>query len=185
MKRWMVALLTVFAVATICITPVLAASKVSNLTVVDYFLLLPPKHFAIADKTQKKRMLQARASIVDIKNDYILVPGGDAQATLNVVVFRHNGKAIVAVLDGGYDPYVPTLEFLSYQNGQWRDVSKEILPQRAQFYQPRDAPDGSNWYHATFRLPRYGTTIGIFDSGGAKLFDLLWRSGKFVLKNSA
>ena len=115
---------------------------------------------------------------------YILIPGGDSQGTLNFVVFRHAREVVVAVLDGGYDPATPTLNFLRYERGHWRDVSKEVLPERAWEDLPRDNSDELD-NHITFRLPRYGTKIEVFDSGGAKEYDLVWRQGKFVLREPA
>ena len=150
-----------------------AVKPVQPKTVVDYFLLLPQRYFEGSPSDLLSASGKTRRPIVDVGHDYILAPGGDAQPTLNVVLFRHNERVLVAVLDGGYDPPIPTLDFLRYEHRHWKKVTKQVLPQDAW-------PDP--YQHWTYTLPRHGTTIEVTDSGGAQVFDLVWRDGRFHIR---
>jgi len=71
--------------------------------------------------------------------------------------------------------------FLDYQEGKWTDVSSSAVPQFSK----------KNMYE----LPRNGTTVPVFakkiveqgpdfeaSEKGAKLYDLVWKDGKFSVK---
>jgi hypothetical protein len=70
-----------------------------------------------------------------------------------------------------------TTRFLEYANEKWKDIGAEVIPQYSK--------------NKTFELPRFGTTVGVYelngiDEGingrGKKLYDLVWQNGKFSIK---
>ena len=138
-------------------------------TVVDYFLRLP-HHYFEGTRTELKDSIfgkeQAKNLIVDTKNYYIYFPGDEAQSDLTVTLFRDHGRILVAVLDGGYDPAIPTLDFLRYDHKRWVNVTKSVLP----------LPFNNR---LTYILPRYGTMIQVRDGHGGTVYDLQWRRGRF------
>jgi hypothetical protein len=130
----------------------------------------------------RTRYLDTYLEIEDTKNGYLTAGGDGAQAALKMTIFRKpSGKYIVAVNQFGEigDDY----NFWEYVNGRWKDVSKAVIPE----YGPRKM----------YELPRYGTKIEVFakkiidtdgvvemSEKGAKLYDLVWKDGKFsILKN--
>ena len=149
--------------------PVHAAPAAQPVTVTDYFLRLPPKYFEIT-QAQRKDMAGDENShkILDVKHDYLYVGGDGAQPSLTVALFRSHGIVTVAVLDSGYDPNIPTLDFLRYQNGRWLNVTRHVLPL------PFD-------YRLAYFLPRRGTTIRVCNSRGRTVYNLLWKQGRFHL----
>jgi hypothetical protein len=143
-------------------------------TVADYFLLLPNRYIGEAETQGDRRdMLSASGAICDVKHDYLLSQGDGAQPMLSVVLFRHGKKVTVAVLNGGYDPPKPTLDFLRYDGKHWTNVTKQILPSDA-------VPEPNDYDRLTYQLPRYGTTIHVLNSVGTKEFDLVWHGGRFI-----
>ena len=112
------------------------------------------------------------------------LPGGGSQPTLNVVLFRHGGRVLVAVLSGGYDPPTPSLDFLRYERGHWQNVGREVLPEQAWDDLPRGDVHERNSCNIfpVFRLPRNGTTIQVIDSGGATDYLLIWKNGRFTIR---
>jgi hypothetical protein len=127
----------------------------------------------------RKRYLDTYLEIEDTKNGYLTAGGDGAQAALKMTIFRKpSGKYIVAVNQFGEigDDY----NFWEYENGRWKDVSKEVIPE----YGTRKM----------YELPRYGTTIEVFakkiidtdgviemSEKGAKLYDLVWKDGRFSI----
>jgi len=103
--------------------------------------------------------------------------GDGAQGTLQVALFRYQGRVLVAVrneADMGF------LDFLRYENGRWKNVTKAVLP----------VPFNERYIYT---LPRYGTVIkvttrdDIYDDTERKpkvkrVYDLLWVRGKFKVK---
>ncbi len=153
-------------------------------TVLDYFLLLPARgRFATeTPKNQRRAWLREKSSdlkpVVDIKNDYILAPGDGAQGTIQFALFRYKGRVLVVMRDDFEDG---TLDFLRYENGRWKDVTKQMMPV------PYNV-------HYDYHVPRWGTTIKVtagrdyFEdvkpspNKGKKVYDLVWDKGKFKVK---
>ncbi len=159
------------------------AKDVSRKSVVDYFYLLPDSYFEVPQsKAQRKAVLFhdrkiypydfAVESIADVKNDYARI-SLDAVGTLEVAVYRYKGRDLIAVRRY-YEGC--SLGFLTYKNGRWKDVTKQVMPVRLD-----DKYD--------YILPRYGTTIEVrrdlwpSKKQGRKIHDLLWRKGRFQVRH--
>ena len=157
-------------------------------TVRDFFLAFTQDVFYVegCDEASDPGCRKARAKylenyleIDDTKNGYLAAGGDGAQAALRMTIFRKpSGGYIVAVNQFGEigDDYT----FLEYENGRWKDVSKDVIPE----YGTRKI----------YELPRYGTTIKVFakkiidtdgviemSEKGAKLYDLAWKDGRFSI----
>lgn len=159
------------------------ARQARRKSVLDYSLLLPNKYFehSFTSRQQRLNNLFGKESsdspyrVVDIPNDFITFHF-DAIGTLQVAVFRHRGRDLIALrryYDGG-----GFLTFLRLEKGRWKDVTKQVMPV---------AYSNNNYYE----LPRYGTTIQVFVDNLAaptkrkKAYRLLWRNGRFVKSKSS
>lgn len=154
-------------------------------TLREFFNLLPPKYFTLAgcEPQKDKNCNRARAEYIrnnllieDSKNGYWKSGCDGAQSCLEMALFRRS--------DATYVVHILTLDvmdeksyFLEYKDGVWADIGAQIVPEYS----------AQNIYVP----PRYGTTVEVFkkkytepDFGerGAKLYDLIWKSGKFEIK---
>lgn len=127
----------------------------------------------------RARHLERYLEVEDTKNGYLSAGGDGAQAALRMTIFRKpEGSYIVAVNQFGEigDDY----NFYVYENGRWRDVSNDVIP------------DYST--QKIYELPRYGTRVEVFakkiidtdgvvemSERGEKLYDLAWNNGKFSI----
>ena len=167
-------------------TPERVASEPSN--VMEFFAALPEKYFTLegCDRAADKDCSKARADylktfteVSDVPNGYFKGGCDGAQSCITMAIFkRPDGKYLVGVataFEMGNE-----FHFLDYAGGQWRDASAEV---------PEFSP--KNWYE----LPRVGTTMGVFEKKviekgadyevtekGRKLYDLVWKDGKFSKK---
>lgn len=151
--------------------PPVKPSKAAPKTVVDYFLLLPQQYFEVR-LSERSGLL--RYCTIDLKHDYLAMPGDGAQASLRIALFRHAGRVLVAVHDRGYDPPDPTLDFLRYERGRWKKVNDEVLP--ADWDTNSEA---AKYRGEIYTLPRYGSAIRVTDVLGEKLGKLIWKNGRF------
>jgi hypothetical protein len=155
-----------------------SASTQQPKTVLDYFLLLPNSFFEIDRSVmgRKKWLYGTGRGVVDVKNDYLRMQGDGAQGTLNVALFRHKGKVLVAVQNEFEEG---TLSFLRFERGVWKDTTTEVMPLS---YNDRN----------TYIVPRYGTIIRVlrgnsfYDTGHdakrARLYDFVWTGGRFKVR---
>ncbi|HUF05356.1 MAG TPA: hypothetical protein VMM38_14425 [Aridibacter sp.] len=164
------------------------AAQTEPKTVRDFFMAFTQDVFYIEScvestdpgcRKARRNYLENYLEIEDTKNGYLTAGGDGAQAALTMTLFkRPSGKYIVAVNQFGEigDDY----NFFEYENGRWKDVSKQVIPE----YSTRKIYD----------LPRYGTTIPVFEKvncdsngvfefcdKGGKLYDLIWKGGKFSI----
>jgi hypothetical protein len=150
-------------------------------TVRDFFMLLPEKYFAIeCCQGDKNEYLKQYLTVEDTKNGYMDGGGDAAQSTFRLALFRRpDGTYLVAlnVFGEAQDDYY----FLDYRDGKWKDISREIIPEYSK--------------DRMYEIPRQGTTVAVFEKRvidtdgennlterGAKLYDLVWQSGKFIIK---
>lgn len=158
------------AVAIIGGIAVAAPRSKSPRTVVDYYMLLPEKHFE--DPDTRRELLHGGSAIVDIRNGYIHTWGDGAQPALDVCLFkRPNGSYLVAVGNNypGDPTWEPSLVFYAYQGGRMVDVTATTLPRRFN-------------KSLGYELPRYGTTIKVVTEAGKRVYDLVWANGRFNVK---
>jgi len=149
-----------------------------HLTVKDYFLLLPDEYMVIP-KDRREQIIQNELGTIDVKNGFLSC-NDSAESEVIVAVFKKpDGSHLIAVTyDGeGFDEQkqdivsIFTLNFLRYESGRWKDVTKDTLPL---------AFDSRLLY----KLPRYGTTIAVTNREGRKQYDLVWSGGKFTVKQA-
>ena len=159
-------------------------------TVRDFFNLLPQKYFEIGccgvddepdlEKAHTK-YLEAFLKVEDMANGYLEGGCDGGQECIKMALFkRPNGTYIV-----GVETYTTMTEHnycLEYRKGEWYDISAKVIPQFSK--------------NKAYRLPRYGTKIEVFATKvierisddqviretGAKLYDLVWKNGKFTIK---
>ena len=159
-------------------------------TVRDFFNLLPQKYFEIgccgvygehdSEKAHAK-YLEAFLRVEDTANGYLEGGCEGGQACITMALFkRPDGTYIVGV--GTYTTMTEHNYFLEYRNGKWYDVSSKVVPQFSK--------------NKLYSLPRHGTKIEVFAKKvvekvsddrviyetGAKLYDLVWRNGKFTIE---
>jgi hypothetical protein len=155
-------------------------------TVRDFFNLMPQKYFTLercVDKPTKTNCDKARAEylnnyleVEDTANGYMKGNCDGAQSCFTMALFkRPNGTYIVAI-----NKLFETAEethFLEYRNGNWKDIGAQVIPEYSK--------------EKTYELPRKGTTIEVYElkeieegfiERGEKLYDLVWRNGKFSIK---
>jgi hypothetical protein len=155
-------------------------------TVRDFFNLLPQKYFTLegcVDKPTKENCGEARSKylrnyleIEDTANGYMKGGCDGAQSCFTMALFkRPNGTYIVAInklFETGEETH-----FLEYTSGNWKDIGAQIIPEYGK--------------EKTYELPRQGTTIAVYelketDEGfierSKKLYDLVWKNGKFSVK---
>ena len=158
-------------------------------TVRDFFMLLPEKYFTLEgcerakDKDCRKakiNYLKTFAEIEDTKNGYLKGGCDGGQSCLEMALFkRPDGTYIIGL--STFAEMMNDYYFLEYKNGNWANISAEIVPQFSK----------KNMYE----LPRYGTTVKVFakkiieetkdyeiSDKGEKLYDLEWKDGKFNVK---
>ncbi|MFL6210486.1 MAG: caspase domain-containing protein [Pyrinomonadaceae bacterium] len=135
----------------------------------DCFLSLPEQYLAVPAE-RRADVLRASTAVVDMKNGYISFPAG-ANGRTTVAVFKvASSNYLVAVSHTGSAVQPGSkLFFLHYADGQWSDITDTALPV------PFDPT-------LKYELPRLGTTIAVTNRAGAKVYDLLWQNGSFVVQ---
>ena len=154
-------------------------------TVRDFFNLLPQRYFpleACSANPTKANCDKARSEYVknyleveDTANGYWKSGCDGAQSCLTMALFKRPDASYIVALklefDSDSDNY-----FLEYKGGRWSDISRQVIPNFSR--------------ENIYELPRTGTTIEVFandKSGeipvkGKKLYDLVWKNGKFSVK---
>lgn len=131
-------------------------------SVVDYFRLLPSRYFEVEDRSVL--LQKSRLPLIDLKNDYLQTSGDAAQPALQVAVFRYRGQDVVAV-SAAYEIGF-SFDLLKYENRRWRNVTDDLSPLVSK-------------KNLRFKIPRYGTTIQVYQDNGTHLANLYWEKGSF------
>jgi hypothetical protein len=161
MRRWMI-----FLLLSVC------SWAAPPKTVRDYFLALPSKYF----QGDRQALLQSKSAVLDVANGYLKTPADGGQAGCELALFkRRQGDYVIALSTQDEMGYRST--FLSYQDGQWSEVSGQLVPaySKRKYYQ----------------LPRQGTTLEVFaltevegmpgaTDLGVSLGKLGWDGARFV-----
>jgi hypothetical protein len=134
MKKLLAFLLLIFSTE--------AFSQKSPQGVVDYFNLLPEdlRVFSLKQKNGKWTSIspiteEEISTVVDAKNGFIQITdegtGGGTQQTTVVLYRKANKDAVIAVSNFSHDGVMESFDvkFFEYQNNQWKDISKQTLPQ--------------------------------------------------------
>jgi hypothetical protein len=155
-------------------------------TVRDFFNLLPQKYFALegcSDNPTKQKCDRARREYIenyleveDTANGYWKSGCDGAQSCLTLALFKRPGGTYIVALqtefESGFNNY-----FLEYKGGNWSDIGAQIVPKFSK--------------NNIYVLPRQGTTVEVFaktknaefGEKGKKLYELVWKNGKFSVKN--
>ncbi|NNE99254.1 MAG: hypothetical protein HKN25_09580 [Pyrinomonadaceae bacterium] len=122
----------------------------------EFFILLPAEYFVIENcpdsvdincQKSKRDYLKKYAAVEDLKNGYLEAGGDGAQGTFKMAIFRRpDGRYIIGF--NSFSESADTHKFLEFSNGNWADISIEIVPEYST----------ANIYE----FPRYGTTIQVF-----------------------
>lgn len=158
-------------------------------TIRDFFMALPGKYFVLEGcerdkdpdcRKAKLDYLKTFTEVEDAANGYLKGGCDGAQSCLEMTIFkRPDGTYLVAVATEA--EMITEQYFLDVKAGQWSDVAAQVIPQ----YSKRNI----------YELPRQGTTVKVFakkvtEKGsdyeiaekGARLYDLIWKDGKFSIK---
>jgi hypothetical protein len=156
-------------------------------TVREFFVLLPQKYFAlegcVANPT-KKNCDRARAEylknyleVEDTANGYMKGGCDGGQSCFHMALFKRPDSTYVIGLTTAFE-LGENSYFLEYTRGRWRDVGPRVVPGY-----------GSD---KIYELPRYGTTIEVYENKkvagedyrqrGRKLYKLAWRDGTFSIE---
>ena len=154
-------------------------------TVREFFELLPQKYFPLegcASNPTKPNCDRARAEylknylqVEDIANGYMQGGCDGAQSCFQMALFRRPSGAYIVGLTTSFEMGEES-RFLEYSDGKWRDIGAKVVPGY-----------GSD---KIYELPRHGTTVAVYEyrrvkgeefrERGRKLYDLVWKDGKFV-----
>ncbi len=181
---------TLIILTILWLTGAAAAQTKQPRAVREFFDLLPAKYFTLEscepalDKNcakARKQYLETYLDVEDSANGFMSGGCDGAQNCFTLALFKRPNNAYLVGLNvagEAQDDY----NFLEYRNGKWTDISAQVVPK----YSRRNI----------YELPRNGTTVQVFakkivESGdgyeisekGAKLYDLIWRDGKFTIKN--
>jgi hypothetical protein len=161
-----------------------AAQTSEPRSVREFFTLLPQKYFTLEGCTPRsdKNCDRARREYIgnfleieDNANGFWKSGCDGAQSCLTLTLFkRPTGNYLVALkieFESGVDNY-----FLEYKKGKWSDIGAATIPGFSK--------------NNIYELPRKGTTIEVFardksdefGAKGKKLYDLVWKNGKFSVK---
>jgi hypothetical protein len=164
----------------------LFAQSKAQVTVRDFFKLIPPEYFNIVCcDGDVEEFLEKHATVEDAANGYLAgqdLDNDPKYGGFEMALFkRPDGRHIIGLYSYAmrwYDFY-----FLEYRNGRLVNISTTIPGYSQKHY---------------YQFPRKGTTIGVYqkkydDPGapigvdnsvtrGRKLYDLVWQNGKFIIK---
>lgn len=146
-----------------------AESSAGDSRTVRELYLLMPKQYDNSSPQEREEMLGNAEALVDIPNGYISYITHLSGEVFEMAIFKTpDGASILAYNEDSDARYnVPTkLYFLKYEAERWTDMTAQLLP---------EALSKQNKY----KLPQNGTTIKVTDARGRKLYDLIWKNGKF------
>ncbi len=171
-------------ILAILVLPAAVFAQKQPRTVREFFNLLPQKYFTLEgcspanDKNcnqARREYIQTFLEIEDTANGFWKSGCDGAQSCLTMALFKRSDSTYIVALqtefEMGYTNY-----FLEYKAGKWSDISARVIPSFSR--------------NKIYDLPQKGTTIEVFaknktgeDSGkGKKLYDLVWKNGKFSVK---
>ncbi len=140
-------------------------------SVQEYFLGIPSSVLPLGSPENRQRYLSY--ATVDVPNGYIRYQASDNPEQFEFVIFRKNNGQYLVAFSVPYDPLsfpeqgLSQLILLDYRQGQWRDVTREMLPI------PLDQT-------LTYRLPRVGRDIVVVNRFQEELYRLRWQNDLFV-----
>ncbi|MEL7121743.1 MAG: hypothetical protein AAFO07_20000 [Bacteroidota bacterium] len=133
-----------------------------------YFDHLPDTCFYLCD--WRDNNVYSKEKIVDIRNGFIAFKTGkDFPDAFQIALFKGNNKDVIVVSNReceAFACFTPTSFFYIYENNNWIEASKIILPRISTnlFYDDSsnsDLLDKYGYFRYDFILPQFGTTIKI------------------------
>jgi len=169
------ALCAVMIAIALGVDPV-AAQSTEPKTVADFFRLVPERYIGY-DLAFREGLLggERRGTVIDIPNGFISWDASDNPEEFEFAIFKKNNGKYLAAFSVGYDSQFPQASrfvLLSYERGRWRDVTRASLPVA---YNRR----------LTYKLPRQGRTIEVWDENGHQPYLLTWANDRFRIKRSS
>ncbi|MCS7293532.1 MAG: hypothetical protein RMI89_11285 [Gloeomargarita sp. SKYBB_i_bin120] len=140
-------------------------------TVQEHFLGIPEPVLPLGSPANRQRYLQY--ALVDTANGYIRYQASDNPERFEFAIFRKKNGQYLAAFSVPYDPDFferpgkSLLLLLDYQQGQWRNVTRQLLPV------PFDPT-------LTYQLPRVGRDIVVVNARNQRLYRLRWQNDRFV-----
>jgi hypothetical protein len=159
--------------------PVVRKSEQEKMSVLDYFLLLPPDTFEGPAYTWLD-VMRANGELIDKENGYMSCPGDGAQPEFELALFRYrDGRPLLALCSGeleGSDS-VQLRFFELGADGKMQKVSRPILPGADMKNDPETGYVKEGWQ---FSLPRTGRTILVRSEKTKKVLQkFTWNGEKF------
>ncbi len=158
------------------------ATDEKRMTVVDYFLLLPPKYFEATPADWLSFLRQPKCGVVDLANGYMSCTGDGAQPEFEVALFRYrDGRPLLAICQGeleGPDSVYPEF-FEPGADSKMHKMKRSIFPvaDSVTFDKSGGRTERGNW---RFELPRRGKTVLVRDQRSGKILrKLTWNGERF------
>jgi hypothetical protein len=155
----------------------------------EFFWLMPQEYFileGLKDRYSKedlarerKEYLESFLEIEDTKNGFMQCGGDGSQERFKMALFKKPDATYIVGLYV-FGEWGEKYYFLEYRDRKWKNVSLTMVPGYRRSY--------------IYQMPRYGTTIRVFErknfsaeydfgEKGRKLYDLVWKSGKFRIRH--
>ena len=156
-------------------------SEREKMSILDYFLLLPPKTLE-NPANEWLYVMRANGDTIDKANGYMSCPGDGAQPQFEVALFRYRDPAKAGLLafcngelEGDDSAFLYFYELGA--DGKMQNVSRPLLPINDLKYDAESGYEKDTW---RFDLPRKGKTIVVRTrTGGKILHKFTWNGEKF------
>ena len=139
-------------------------------TIKDYYLLMPEQYDGSTFQEREEILGYVSETVIDEKNGYISYTTPLSGEVFEIALFkRTDGEIFIAYNEDCDLQYnvLTKLYFLHYDAGTWVDVTKKVMP----------VPLNKRY---KYKLPRIGTTIQVTNANDKKMYDLVWKNGKFI-----
>ncbi|MBX7173737.1 MAG: hypothetical protein K1X72_22395 [Pyrinomonadaceae bacterium] len=135
----------------------------------DYYLLMPKKYDGATFEEREEILGYESDTVIDLNNGYIKYETRAAGEVFEVALFKYNGEVFIAYNEDCdlENNQLTKMYFLHYDGGRWIDVTGQAMP----------IPINKKY---KYKLPQKGTTIQVTTANGKRMYNLLWKNGKFI-----
>ncbi len=135
----------------------------------DYYLLMPKKYDGSTFEEREEILGYESDTVIDLNNGYIKYETRAAGEVFEVALFKYNGEVFIAYNEDCdlENNQLTKMYFLHYDGGRWIDVTGQAMP----------IPINKKY---KYKLPQKGTTIQVTTANGKRMYNLLWKNGKFI-----
>jgi len=159
--------------------PIIRKNEQEKMSILDYFLLLPPDTFEGA-ASGWLYVMRWNGEVIDKENGYMTCAASGAQPEFEVVLFPYrDGRPLLALCAGELEGADSTqLQFFELAaDGKMHQISRPVLPVADLKNDPGVGYVKEGWQ---FELPRTGKTIRVrAQKGGKILHKFIWTGEKF------